>query len=87
MLTHLEPHALKNGKNDRKTREFLAPRGGGGWSAAGGAAPLLRRGEKAYGNATTNTEPAGPWPEFKGCRPLPPTSGAAASGSVSGVCV
>ena len=30
MLTHLEPHALKNGKNDRKTREFLAPRGGGG---------------------------------------------------------
>ena len=54
----------KSGKSTkhRKTREFLATRGGGGWSPAGGGGPsLLRRGEK---RRTARTRPGGPWPDF-----------------------
>ena len=55
----------------RKTRQFLATRGGGEWVCGWGGGPsLLRRGENCR---TARTQPGGPWPDIR-LPPLPPTT-------------
>ena len=70
-LIHLEPQDPRNGKKGkstkhRKTRDFLAVRGGSaaggrGWRQGAGAPSLLRRGEK---RRTAMPRPGGPWPDL-----------------------
>ena len=62
MLTHLEPQAPKNGKKgeEHKTLQNAGVFGGPHMSAAGAAAPLLRRGENCR---TAMPRPGGLWPD------------------------
>ena len=67
MLAHLEPQDPETAKNatstkHRKTRDFLAAGGVGGW----GGGPLSYGEERnAFGNATAR----GPLAGLRGCRP------------------
>ena len=76
-LSHRLRKMGKKGKSKIpcKTQDILAA---GGVCGRGRGPSLLRRGEN---RRTAMPRPGGPWPDFKGCRPLPPTPEKAEEGS------